>query len=210
MRHIDVHTHLAPQILWRAFANGDHWHGMRHEAQGEQEFIVGNGKRILINSPKVRYTPEERLADMDAEGTDVQVVSIHTPLFPYHWETAEAIKASQEVNDEIAGMTRKWPDRFAGLATLPAQDVDACHRGIGKGREGPGAQGRRAGHGGQRPELGRAALPAAVQGGRGTGRPAVLPPAAAGQHHGDWSGRCVTASPTASASSWRMHCWLLR
>ena len=126
MRHIDVHTHLAPQILWRAFENGEDWHGMWHEVQGDHEFIVGHGKRILINSPKIRYTPEERLAEMDAEGTDVQVVSIHTPLFPYHWETAEAIRASQEVNDEIAGMTRKWPDRFAGLATLPAQDVDAA------------------------------------------------------------------------------------
>ena len=99
---------------------------MSHEARGDQEFIVGNGKRILINSPKIRYTPEERLADMDAEGTDVQVVSIHTPLFPYHWDTAEAIQASREVNDEIAGMTQRWPDRFAGLATLPVQDVDAA------------------------------------------------------------------------------------
>ena len=126
MRVIDVHAHLAPQVLWRAFEQGRDWHGMSHEARGEQEFIVGNGKRILINSPKIRYTPEERLADMDADGTDVQVVSIHTPLFPYHWDTAEAIRASREVNDEIAGMTQRWPDRFAGLATLPLQDVDAA------------------------------------------------------------------------------------
>ena len=126
MRHIDVHAHLAPQVLWNAFEQGQDWHGMRREARGDQEFIVGNGKRILINSPKIRYTPEQRLADMDAEGTDVQVVSIHTPLFPYHWETADAIQASREVNDEIAGMTQRWPDRFAGLATLPLQDVDAA------------------------------------------------------------------------------------
>ncbi len=126
MRHIDVHAHLAPQILWRAFDNGGDWHGMRYEALGDAEFIAGHGKRILINSPKIRYTPEQRLADMDAEGTDVQVVSIHTPLFPYHWETTEAIQASREVNDEIAGMTGKWPERFAGLATLPVQDVDAA------------------------------------------------------------------------------------
>ena len=126
MRHIDVHAHLAPQSLWRAFADGDDWHGLRHETRGEAEFIVGRGKRILINSPKIRYTPEQRLADMDAEGTDVQVVSIHTPLFPYHWDTDAAILASRTVNDEIAGMTQQWPDRFAGMATLPVQDVDAA------------------------------------------------------------------------------------
>ena len=125
MRVIDVHAHLAPQVLWKAFEQGHDWHGMNHEARGDAEFIVGNGKRILINSPKIRYTPEQRLADMDSDGTDVQVVSIHTPLFPYHWDTAAAIQASREVNDEIAGMTKQWPDRFAGLATLPLQDVDA-------------------------------------------------------------------------------------
>lgn len=125
MRVIDVHAHLAPQVLWQAFEQGQDWHGMNHEARVDQEFIVGNGKRILINSPKIRYTPEQRLADMDSDGTDVQVVSIHTPLFPYHWDTTAAIQASREVNDEIAGMTKQWPDRFAGLATLPLQDVDA-------------------------------------------------------------------------------------
>ena len=62
-----------------SFARGGDWHRMAHEAQGDHEFIVGHGKRILINSPKIRYAPEQRLAAMDAEGTDVQVVSIHTP-----------------------------------------------------------------------------------------------------------------------------------
>ena len=125
MRIIDVHAHLAPQVLWNAFDQGQDWHGMSHESRGEQEFITGNGKRILINSPKIRYTPEQRLADMDADGTDVQVVSIHTPLFPYHWDAPAAIAASREVNDEIASMKDRWPDRFAGLATLPLQDIDA-------------------------------------------------------------------------------------
>lgn len=125
MRIIDVHAHLAPQVLWNAFEQGQDWHGMSHESRGDQEFITGNGKRILINSPKIRYTAEQRLADMDSDGTDVQVVSIHTPLFPYHWDSSASIAASREVNDEIASMKDRWPDRFAGLATLPLQDIDA-------------------------------------------------------------------------------------
>ena len=95
MRHIDVHTHLAPQSPWQAFARCEDWHGMQHEAQSDQEFITGHRKRILINSPKICCTPEQRLVDMDAEGTDVQMVSIHTPLFPYHWGTGEAVQASR-------------------------------------------------------------------------------------------------------------------
>ena len=82
MRHIDVHAYLAPLVLWPSFARGGDWHGMTHEAQGDREFIVGHDKRILINPPKIRYAPEQRLAAMDAVGADVQVVSIHAPLFP--------------------------------------------------------------------------------------------------------------------------------
>ena len=125
MRTIDVHAHLMPQCLWKAVDSGASWHGMRYEPDDGPGYIAGNGKRVLINSPKLRYTPEQRIADMDSDGTDVQVVSIHTPLFPYHWEPSLALRMSRDVNDEIAGMTQQWPQRFAGLATLPVQDVDA-------------------------------------------------------------------------------------
>jgi aminocarboxymuconate-semialdehyde decarboxylase len=73
----------------------------------------------------VRFTPEERLKDMDAQGVDVQVVSIHTPFFGYHLDPAQGLALARDVNDEIAGMTKQWPTRFAGLATLPVQDVKA-------------------------------------------------------------------------------------
>ena len=125
MRTIDVHAHLMPQCLWKAVDAGESWYGMQLESGDGPGFVVGNGKRVFINSPKLRFTPEERIADMDVDGTDVQVVSIHTPLFPYHWEVDQALQMSREVNDEIAGMARQWPERFAGLATLPLQDVEA-------------------------------------------------------------------------------------
>jgi aminocarboxymuconate-semialdehyde decarboxylase len=86
---------------------------------------VTNGKKSRLTSPKVRFTPEERLADMDAQGVDMQVVSIHMPLVGYHLDAAQGRQLARDVNDEIASMTRQWPQRFAGLATLPVQDVKA-------------------------------------------------------------------------------------
>jgi aminocarboxymuconate-semialdehyde decarboxylase len=62
---------------------------------------------------------------MDAQGVDVQVISIHTPFFGYDLDPAPGRQLARDVNDEIATMTRQWPTRFAGLATLPAQDVGA-------------------------------------------------------------------------------------
>jgi len=126
MRTIDIHAHLVPQSLWRAAAAGKEWHGFRHEPGEGVGVVVGGGKRSAFASPKVRFTTEERLKDMDAQGVHVQVVSIHTPLFGYHLDPAQGRQLAREVNDEIASMTRERPQRFAGLATLPVQDVKAA------------------------------------------------------------------------------------
>jgi aminocarboxymuconate-semialdehyde decarboxylase len=126
MRTIDVHAHLVPRSLWQAADAGKDWYGFRHEKGDGIGTVVGGGKRTMFSSPKVRFTPEERLADMDAQGVDVQVVSIHTPLFGYHLEPSLGRALARDVNDEIAAMTRQWPRRFAGLATLPVQDVPAA------------------------------------------------------------------------------------
>src|SRR4029079_4843040 len=126
MRPLDIHAHFVPQSLWRAADAGKEWHGFRHEPGEGVGVIVGGGKRQRFVSPKVRFTSEERLQDMDAQGVDVQVLSIHTPFFGYHLDAAEGQALAREVNDEIEAMTRQWPMRFAGLATLPMQDTKAA------------------------------------------------------------------------------------
>ena len=125
MRTIDVHAHLVPRNVWQAAEAKRDWYGYRHEPGEGLGTFVANGKRTGFTSPKVRFTPEERLKDMDAQGVDVQVVSIHTPFFGYHLDGAQGLALAREVNDEIAALTRQWPARFAGLATLPVQDVKA-------------------------------------------------------------------------------------
>jgi aminocarboxymuconate-semialdehyde decarboxylase len=126
MRSIDIHAHVVPQSLWRAVTAGHDWYGTRYEPGDGLGFIISGGKRSRVQTPKVRFTPEERLKDMDAQGVDVQVLSIHTPLVGYHLPPADGQRLAREVNDEIAAMTRQWPARFAGLATLPVQDVGAA------------------------------------------------------------------------------------
>jgi len=123
MKSIDIHAHLVPKSLWQAADAGREWYGYRHEPGDGLGTMLGGGRRTAFNSPKVRFTPQERLKDMDAQGVDVQVVSIHTPFFGHHLDAAQGRALAREVNDEIASMTRQWPQRFAGLATLPVQDV---------------------------------------------------------------------------------------
>lgn len=126
MRTIDVHAHLVPRSLWQAAEAGREWYGFRHEPDAGLGTFLSGGKRTRFSSPKIRFRPEERLVDMDAQGVDMQVLSIHTPFFGYHLDPAQGRQLAREVNDEIAALTRQWPTRFAGLATLPVQDVGAA------------------------------------------------------------------------------------
>jgi aminocarboxymuconate-semialdehyde decarboxylase len=126
MKSIDIHAHLVPRGAREAAAAGRDWHGYRHEPGEGLGVFVGAGRRIGFTSPKVRFTPEERLADMDAQRVDMQVLSIHTPFFGYHLGATAGRALAREVNEEIAAMTRRWPDRFVGLATLPMQDTKAA------------------------------------------------------------------------------------
>ncbi|MGE3539854.1 MAG: amidohydrolase family protein [Candidatus Tectimicrobiota bacterium] len=126
MRTIDLHTHLVPQCLWRSVDAGQPWYGLQATPAPGASTLVRAGKQIHMPGAKMRFTPEQRLQDMDAEGTDVQVVSIHTPLFGYDLDPAQGRQLARDVNDEIAAMTRQWPQRFAGFATLPVQDVSAA------------------------------------------------------------------------------------
>jgi aminocarboxymuconate-semialdehyde decarboxylase len=102
---------------------------------------MGAGKRTAFSSPKVRFTTGERLKDMDAQGVDVQVLSIHTPFFGYHLDAVQGRRLAREVNDEIAGIVRRWPQRFAGLATLPMQDVSAAIDELGRAMSDLGLKG---------------------------------------------------------------------
>jgi aminocarboxymuconate-semialdehyde decarboxylase len=113
MRAIDIHAHLTPQCFQREVLAGRQWHGMT-KAEGE-----------LFN-PMNAWTPEQRLADMKSLGIDVQVVSTNVAFYKYDQDVATTRAIAQACNNEVHQMTVDYPDRFAGLATLPMQDIPAA------------------------------------------------------------------------------------
>jgi len=67
----------------------------------------------------------DRVAVLDTQGIDMQVVAPPPPQCYYQSPAAHALKGSQMVNDGIAAWMEPHPDRFAGLGTVPLQDPDA-------------------------------------------------------------------------------------
>jgi predicted TIM-barrel fold metal-dependent hydrolase len=76
-----------------------------------------------------------RLADMDAGGIDLQVIS-HVAPAAQALEGAEGLARAREANDHLAAAVRAHPDRFAGFTTLPTADphaaADELERAIGE------------------------------------------------------------------------------
>jgi uncharacterized protein len=80
------------------------------------------GQRV---DDQLRDLGQARLADMDANGIDLQVIS-HVAPAAQGLGGAEGIARAREANDRLAGAVRAHPDRFAGFATLPTADPQAA------------------------------------------------------------------------------------
>ena len=116
MRIVDVHAHISPEGLVRAMAAGRDWHGV----------AAAELRPVHERTPRTWWSPARRLREMDALGVDVQVLSVNSFLYFYERDAAAAGAMARECNDYVAGLVREYPDRFAGFAALPMQDVGAA------------------------------------------------------------------------------------
>ncbi len=66
-----------------------------------------------------------RIADMDAAGIDVQVLSLNSPGVEQLDTTAATVLARQ-ANDHLGEAVRRHPNRFAGFAALPTAAPDTA------------------------------------------------------------------------------------
>lgn len=86
--------------------------------------LVGIGRNPKI-AAKLADLGGGRIADMDAAGISLQVLSAAAPG-PNPLDAAEAVPLARAANDVLAEAVAAHPDRFAGFATLPTPDPDAA------------------------------------------------------------------------------------
>lgn len=97
-------------------------------AQGFERAMSTPGSPMARRIAKLDEIGEQRLAEMDAGGIDVQVLG-HTVPGPERLAPAQAIPLAREANDYVAQAVARRPDRFAAFATLPMQ---APHEAAGE------------------------------------------------------------------------------
>ena len=113
---IDVHTHYVPRGL--STPSDGPW--LRDDTvimQGSKEF-----RRVGPSS----WDVDVRLADMDADGVDVQVLSPTPVFFCYDQSAAEAARMARLCNDFALEMCAAAPERLLPMCQVPLQDPDAA------------------------------------------------------------------------------------
>jgi len=120
---IDIHCHYANPDVAAKVAE-------RNPGQYEPSVKFANAltretnvKQMRDRAPKLSSI-EVRLKDMDKMGIDIQAVS-PAPQQTYYWtEPGEGAQLARQVNERLAEIVGKWPERFVGLGTVPLQDAD--------------------------------------------------------------------------------------
>ena len=133
---IDIHSHVGvpqaakfvePHLDWATVP-------LAHFANAETKALSQKQEADI----RARAGIDDRLADLDAMGIDVQIISPPPPQCYYTVPVDIAVKATQIVNDGIAEFCAKKADRLKGFGSVPmpdaqeaAKELDRCVKHLG-------------------------------------------------------------------------------
>ena len=134
---IDIHCHLRSDKAAAMVAGNDavsRWFLETAANERSQSINRQNGERTHLQG----MSAEQRIADMDHMGIDIQAVSPVPRQTYYGADPDLGLATARALNDEIAEMCGRYPDRFTGLGTVPLQapelalsELDRLHRSLG-------------------------------------------------------------------------------
>src|SRR5258708_2685873 len=135
---IDIHCHLLTQKAEEMVAGAGRtmdWQP-RHQFANERTREVNReqGRRTRIQFTSI----EKRLEDMDRMGIDIQAITPSPAQTFYSVPADLGIATAKVINDNIAEICGRHPDRFVGLGTVPFQapelavaELERLHKSLG-------------------------------------------------------------------------------
>ncbi len=122
---IDVHTHLYPDEYLKDLERTPEPYALSLDARG-QTILTLHGARVVTMTREMTDV-DERIAEMDARGVDLQILSVTVPNV-YVGPQARRHDLARRANDGLAEAVRRHPRRLAALASLPLPDTEAAIR----------------------------------------------------------------------------------
>jgi aminocarboxymuconate-semialdehyde decarboxylase len=126
---IDVHTHYVPRgwpDLSAAVGPADDWPWLRLETERDAVIMVRD--REFRRVDERCWDASVRLAAMDADGVELQVVSPTPIFFSYARSAAEGLGICRVFNDLALEICASGGGRLLPFAQVPLQDPDAACR----------------------------------------------------------------------------------
>jgi aminocarboxymuconate-semialdehyde decarboxylase len=126
MQVIDIHNHFFPNS-WPDLAarfGTPNWPWIKHTEPGKADIMVGD--RFFRHIYSACWDPQVRLAEMDRDGVDVQVMSATPVLFAYERPVEQALDCAQLFNDAALELCSRGKGRLKSLCQVPLQNIDAA------------------------------------------------------------------------------------
>jgi aminocarboxymuconate-semialdehyde decarboxylase len=133
---LDIHCHVT-SLKAAAMVEGNEavsrWY-LETQANARREINRQNGVRTRSQGTSA----EQRIADMDLMGIDIQAISPAPRQTYYGADPDLGLATARTINDEIADIVGRHPGRFTGLGTIPLQapdlaiaELERLHRSLG-------------------------------------------------------------------------------
>lgn len=135
---IDIHTHMLPETWpdlrerygYGGFVRLEHYKPCCARMMVDDRFF----REIRDNC----WDPHTRMHECDAHGVHVQVLSTVPVMFSYWAKPEHTWDLSKILNNHLAKVVAKYPQRFVGLGTLPMQapelavkELERCVKELG-------------------------------------------------------------------------------
>ncbi|MBP1153711.1 MULTISPECIES: amidohydrolase family protein [unclassified Paenibacillus] len=134
---IDIHSHYIPEaFIQKVKTDPTRFRIKVEQREGREFFVHQEGFAYpLFDS---FYDVRTKIADLDAKRLELSVLSAPPTLFYYWTDVETASEVCRVYNDSVSEFVRANPGRFAGMAIVPLQDVEAsvkelqrCHDELG-------------------------------------------------------------------------------
>ena len=139
VRAVDIHAHFFPQAYLDVLAQEGARFNVEYRA-AEEGFYIKTEARFQGPLPYRVVDLKKRIADMDAQGTSVQAMSLTGPMA--HWGDEElSHKLARAWNDAASAAHIEYPTRLFGLLTLPMLFPDRAVDELNRASKLPGIRG---------------------------------------------------------------------
>ena len=122
----DVHAHCIPSEFraWLQSAGPETGIRMVDTPRGQAVEMAGRATSQALREDLTDF--DDRVAAMDRQGVDVQVLAGWIDLTAYELPTEQAAVYSRVQNEALANEAARAPGRFKAIGTMPLQDTGAA------------------------------------------------------------------------------------